>query len=107
MAINAPQQLNNADRLALRPLLVPRLTTIVANYALYIVNGGANADPNVANLRQWASNAIRNAGSVADQVSWHITNQASYLNGGTSIEDAELAGLAEVAIRAHFVNPLT
>jgi hypothetical protein len=107
MAIANPQQLNNADRMAVRPILVPRITAVVANYALYILGGGKNADPNVAHLKEWATTAIRNAGTIAEQASWHVINQTSFLNGGSSIEDAELQGIIEAAINSYFVTPLT
>lgn len=107
MAIDNPQQLNNADKMAVRPILVPRITAIVANYALYILGGGKDADPNVANLKQWATSAIRSAGSIAEQASWYVLNQNSFLNGGSSIDDTELQGIIENTINANFVNPLT
>jgi hypothetical protein len=107
VAIANPQQLNNADKIAVRPVLVPRITAIVANYALYILGGGKDADPNAANLKQWAKTAVRTAEAIADEASWHVLNQASFLNGGSSIEDAELQGIIETAINAFFVTPLT
>jgi hypothetical protein len=106
MAIVAPQPLNMADRLAARQNIVGRCTAVVANYALYILGEAANT-ANHANRKSWADDAIRNAQSFGERVSWHVLNQPSFLNGGSSIEDAELAGVVETAVNTHFVAPLT
>lgn len=103
MAIASPQQLNMADRLSVRQNIVQRCTAIVANFALYIL-GEAGNTANHANRLDWAAGAIQNPASVGDQVSYYVLNQASFLNGGSAIEDAELSGIVESAIGTHFIT---
>lgn len=94
----AAQQLNLADRLKVRENIVTRCTTIVANYALYLLNG-TPTDAQEA----WARGAIASAGSVGDAVSWHVLNQPDFLDTGSSISDVTLQGIVETAINAHFI----
>jgi hypothetical protein len=101
MPIEAPIELNMADRLAVRSVLVNRCTAIVANYALYILGGGGT--PTVGKTN-WAQSAIRNAASVGEAVSWHVLDQPSFKNGGSSIADDELKSAIENAINNHFVT---
>jgi hypothetical protein len=103
MAINAPIALNIADRQAVRSVIVPRCTGHVTNYALYILGGGGNPAPTTGQTN-WAASAIRNPATVGEAVSWHVLNQPSYINGGSSIADDELQGIVETAIRNHFVT---
>jgi len=101
MAIENPIARNLADRQATRSLIAPRCTQIVANYALYILGNEAATDQQT----DWAESAIRNANAVGEAVSWFVLNQTSYINGGSAIEDAELGGIVEAAINAHFISP--
>lgn len=101
MPITEPQQLNKADRLAIRKVIVDRCAASVAQYALYLLGNQAATAQQTA----WAKSAIFNTATIGDQVSWHVTNQASFLNGGSSIDDAELQAIVEAAINAHFVAP--
>lgn len=102
--IDSPQQLNMADRIALRPSLVNRCAAIVTNLALYILGEAGNA-ANHANRKNWADNAILHASAVADQVSWYVLNRPSYLNGGTAIDDTELQNAVESAIQTFLITP--
>ena len=102
MPINAPVALNMADRQAVRSVIVPRCTGHVANYALYILGGG-DGSPTTGQTN-WAESAIRNPATVGEAVSWHVLNQPSYINGGSTIADDELKGIVETAINNHFVT---
>lgn len=106
MAIADPIALNLADRIALRSALIPRCQAIVANYALYHIGGGNSGEPNYAQRLAWAKNAIQNVAFEAERISWHVLNNTSFLNGGSSIEDAELTGVVEAAIVANYVDPV-
>jgi hypothetical protein len=99
MAIENPIQLNMADRIAVRQNLIDRCTAVVTNYALYLLG---NMEATVGQ-KNWALSSIRNPKTVGDAVSWYVLNQPSYLNGGSSIEDAELIGIVETAINMHLV----
>lgn len=101
--INTPQQLNMADRIAVRRNIIDRCTGIVADYALYII-GEATNTPNHAGRKQWADDAIKNSGSFGDRVSWYVLNQTTYLNGGSSIDDTELKNVVQAAINANFIS---
>jgi hypothetical protein len=101
MAIANPQQLNAEDRLSVRRNIVDRCSGHAANYALYILgNVGATAQQTA-----WAKSAINSVATIGDQVSFHVLNQASFLNGGSSIDDVELRGIVETAINNHFIAP--
>jgi hypothetical protein len=102
MAIANPIQLNSEDRLSVRKNIVDRCSGIVANYALYLLGQGGNA---TAEQTAWAKSAINSVATIGEQVSFHVLNQPSFLNGGSSIEDAELAGIVETAINSHFIAP--
>lgn len=91
--------LNLADRIAVLPVIRPRCTAAVANYALYIL-GDVNA---TVQKQAWAREAIRQPAAFGEQVSWHILNQQGYIDGGSSISDGELSGACEAAINAHFI----
>lgn len=104
MAIANPQQLNPADRLTVRLNIVPRCTGAVVNFALYII-GEAGNTANHANRLDWAKKAIDNPTGEGDAVSYYVLNQPSFLNGGSSIEDAELTGIVETAIVNQFITP--
>src|SRR5688572_31378838 len=81
----AATQLNMADRIAVRKNIVDRCAAIVANYALYILGGGGNqTDPYL----DWARQAIRSPMTFGESVSWHVLNQADFLDHGSGIEDA-------------------
>lgn len=96
----AAQQLNPADRLAVRPLIVPRCTAIVANYALYLLGLGESA---TVPQKAWAIEAIRSAATYGEQVSWHVLNQGDFLDNGSNIADATLTGIVENAINNYFI----
>lgn len=98
MAIASPVALNAADRLAVREVIVDRCTSHVANYALYLLGGTPTTGQ-----RNWAQNAIKSAATVGESVSWHVINQSSFVNGGSSIEDSELQGIVETAINNHYI----
>jgi hypothetical protein len=100
-------QLNLADRLAVRSNIVPRCLAITNNLAIYILNGGMNADPNVVNLKTWARATLSTLNQVADQVSYHVIGQTDFLDNGSGITDAALTGIVENAIKTLFVPPLS
>lgn len=102
MAITNPQQLNLADRIAVRRNIVDRCVAVVANKALYWLGLGSATAQQTA----WAKNAIQNTATQGEAVSWYVLNQTSFLNGGSAIEDAELTGIVEAAIDNHFVDPV-
>lgn len=102
MAIAAPQKLNMADRMLIRASIVQRCTAAVANYALYIL-GEDTQTPNHANRYSWASGAINEASLWGERTSWYVLNQTSFLNGGSSIDDAELAGIIENTLNEFFI----
>jgi hypothetical protein len=101
MAILNSQQLNARDRLTVRQNIVDRCSGHVANYALYILGNNAATAEQAA----WAKSAINSVGTIGDQVSFHVLNQTSFLNGGSSIDDVELKGIVETAINNHFIAP--
>lgn len=92
--------LNLADRLAVRPVIVPRCTAAVVNYALYVL-GNAQA---TAEQEAWARGAIQDPAFVGDRVSYHVLNQAAFIADGSGIADAALTGVVETAINTHFVQ---
>lgn len=96
----AAQQLNLADRIAVRKNIVERCTGIVANYSLYILG---NSEATV-NQKGWAKEAIKSAGGIAEQVSWHVINQSDFLDMGSSIADATLQGVVETALNTYFIQ---
>lgn len=92
--------LNLADRIAVRPVIVPRCVGVVVNYALYLLGNQAATQQQLA----WAREAVRAPQAVGDAVSWHVLNQPAYVAGGSGITDAELTGAVETAVNAHFVQ---
>jgi hypothetical protein len=95
----AAQQLNFADRVAVRKNIVDRCTAVVANYALYILGNGGATSQQLA----WARGAIRSPGASGDAVSWYVLNQQEFLDMGSSIADGTLTSVVENAINNHFI----
>lgn len=93
--------LNQADRLAVRPLLVPRIEGAVSQLALYLINLPAATDEKLT----WARAALRNTASMADQVSRFVLHEASYIANGSGISDGDLSSAVETAINQHFIQP--
>jgi hypothetical protein len=97
--------LNFADREAIRPLIVPRCTGIVINYALYLINH----EPATAAEKAWARNALSSPAAIGQAVSYHVMNQAAFAGtdvtegAGSGISDADLLSAVESAINVHFV----
>lgn len=98
----AAQQLNPADRLAVRQNIVARCQGAVANYANYIL-GESDQTANHANRLNWARGAIGNPEAIGNAVSFYILNDIAYLENGSSISDAALTGAVEAAINTHFI----
>jgi hypothetical protein len=96
--------LNFADRMAVRGVIVSRCTSVVANYALFIL-GEDPGTANHANRINWARDAIKSAGGFGESVSWHVLNQTPFINNGSGITDAELTGAVETAINNHYITP--
>jgi hypothetical protein len=99
----AAQQLNPADRLAVRPLIVARCQGIVANYANYILGEPTNT-PNHANRMNWANSTIGSPETIGIAVSYRVLNDPAFLDGGSGISDGALTGAVEAAINTHFIN---
>lgn len=99
----AAQQLNPADRLAVRPLIVARCTGVVANYANYIL-GESDQVPNHANRLQWARATITTPEPTGLSVSYDVQNDVAFLDGGSSIGDGALTGAVEFALNAYFIK---
>src|SRR5690606_19414219 len=93
--------LNQADRLAVRPLLVPRIEGAVSQLALYLINLPDATDEQLA----WARAALRNTASMADQVSRFVLGEADFIEHGSGISDAALSAAVETAINNHFIAP--
>lgn len=98
--------LNMADRHAVRPLLVPRCTVLVMEYALYILGGGTAANPNNENLVGWAREAIRSPGSDGDFASWHAMDKEAFYTDGSGVSDAALQNIVQTAINNYRVTQL-
>jgi hypothetical protein len=96
--------LNLADRKAIRPVIVPRCTAVVANYALYILGEDAGT-ANHANRLAWAREAIRDPDRQGEFLSWYVLNAPEYLAGGSDITDATLTGVVEAAVNNNFIQP--
>lgn len=101
----AAQQLNPADRLAVRPLIVARCQGAVANYANYIL-GESEATPNHANRHAWAMGAIGSPEAIGTAVSYYVLNDVNYLENGSGISDGALTGAIEAAINTNFIAPV-
>jgi hypothetical protein len=91
--------LNFADREAIRPLIVPRCTGLVVNYALYLINH----EPATEAQKNWAQAALGNPSAIGQAVSYHVTNQTAFIDDGSSIADSALLSAVESAINTHFV----
>lgn len=106
--------LNFADRIAVirsQPMQI-RITGIVCNFALYVLNGGSASPADAANALQWAKEALLNPEYVAGQVSWHVLNQEGFYGAdqqgwtaGSDITDSALQVIVETAIKSHFIAP--
>lgn len=93
--------LNFADRSAVRQVIVPRCTTIVVNYALYLL--GLPGTDVTSNQELWAREAMRRPNTVGDEVSWFVLNQPEYIADGSGIDDNTLKGIVETAINNYFI----
>lgn len=94
--------LNLADRIAVRRNITDRCTAAVTNYALYVLGGGG---PQTENYLWWARETLRSPAAVGDAVSWHVLNQPDFIDLGSGISDATLAGAVEAAVNSHFIAP--
>jgi hypothetical protein len=92
-------ELNMADRLAIRKVILDRCTSLIADYALYIL-GNVSA---TAAQTAWAQTAIDSAASWGDRLSYHVLNQPAFIAGGSSIPDATLQGVIQAALNAHYI----
>src|SRR5690606_18998492 len=101
----AAQPLNQADAQAVRQVIVSRCVNIVANYALYNLGLPTGTGPGEASetKKGWCRQALLNAGTIGDQVSWHVLNQTDFKENGSGIADETLKGIIETALGTHFV----
>lgn len=101
----AAQPLNQADAQAVRQVIVSRCVNIVANYALYNLGlpTGTGQGEASETKKGWCRQALLNAGTIGDQVSWHVLNQTDFKENGSGIADNTLKGIVETALGAHFV----
>lgn len=92
--------LNLSDRIAVRPLIVPRCTAAVTNYALYLLN----LPTATVNQKAWANEAIRAPESIGQQVSWYVLSEPAYIADGSTIGDAAITGRVENVINLYFIQ---
>lgn len=92
--------LTYADRLAVRPLLLPRIKGAVANYANYLLGGSPTEEQ-----RAWARGALSSVDSMAERVSYYVLNTPEFISDGSGISDAVLNGVVEAAVNDHFIQP--
>jgi hypothetical protein len=96
--------LNNADKLVIRQTIVPRCAAAVANFALYILGEDQGA-ANHANRYAWAKDAIGNVNALGDRMSWHVINQADFIENGSGVADATIQSAVEAAINLLLITP--
>lgn len=107
-------ELNMADRLAIREVIVPRCGALVAKYALYVMNAtvGGGVGQVSQEQKNWAAGAIRNPQQIGQALSWHVIDQPVFMgvvdgqgnwSGGSMISDDVLGGILETAINTHYI----
>lgn len=84
-----------------------RITAVVVNFAVYLVNGGdAGNGVDPVNAVTWAKETLAgNADSVAYRVSSYLVPDPNFESGGSGISDANLGGAVETAIKTRFIAP--
>lgn len=92
--------LNLNDRLAVRPLIVPRCATVVATYAGQLLD---NVNSTLSQIG-WAREALRAPTAVAESVSYHVIRSQAYIDAGSGITDGDLEYLVITALNAHFIT---
>jgi len=91
--------LNQADRIAVRSVILSRVTGEVVGYATYLLGLGS------ATVEQlgWAKGAMDNPGAMADRVSWYVLSDTNYIDLGSGLTDDQLQGAVQTAINNHFI----
>lgn len=92
--------LNYADRETLRPQIVSRCKESVRKYLLYLQGGGGS--PSQARI-DWCTANMNNLADLAEQVSHYVTSETAFIDGGSSITDAQIQGRVESVLNSFFL----
>lgn len=95
--------LNLADRMAVRPLIIPRCAARVVQLCNYYLGGGDPQDPPTEQQLGWAREAIRQPTAIGEQVSYHVLNLTAFIDDGSGIDDATLGNEVEAKLKSHFI----
>jgi hypothetical protein len=88
--------LNYSDRDTLLPKLAPRVTEAIRKYFLYLSGGGGGASQGRID---YATNNMKNIGSLTAELLPWMTSETAFIDGGTSITDAEISSRVESVLQ--------
>lgn len=102
--------LSKQNALEQRGDLDKRVAWAVGKYAVYILGGGKDADPNVVQLKVWAKKVLpgTNNVDVANLMKTAVVNDPNYTNnnavGDTDAADSVLNAIVETLVNTVFLN---
>jgi len=94
----AEWNLSYEDMETLRPRLIPRIKQAIVKYLLY-VQGTLTAD----NQKAWVTSNLSFIDQLAQQISPYMMSEPTFVQGGTSISDADIQSRVEYVINTYFM----
>lgn len=88
--------LNYSDRETLRPLLLPRIRQAIDKFFMYVLGGGGS--PSQTRI-DFCKNNLANIGTLAETCSHYVMSETAYVDGGTSISDADIQSRVEYVLQ--------
>jgi len=92
--------LNYSDRDTLLPKLYPRVTEAIRKYLLYVAGGGGTPSPE---RLAWAESNMKNIAQYAHEVLPWLASETAFIDGGTSITDAEIQSRVETILNEQYL----